>query len=413
MSVLVTDAAGNHALAAVRSLGRRGIRVTAADSLWCAKSKLSRYCSESATYPSSEHGVRAFHGGLHRIIDESKPALLMPMTERTILALLYDRSEFEARVRLAPLPSNDAVHVAFDKSRTVDLARSLGIPVPETLSFHLLPEFEKIQTQISYPATIKPRCSEVVTNDNRIVSTGPVAYCMTADELKARYMAVHKRSPLPLIQEFVPGEGYGISALCDRGTIKALFAHRRLRMIRPTGSGSSLRESIEPPPAMLEATRALLEKLDWHGVAMVEFKLDRRDGVPKLMEINGRFWNSLPLAVAAGVDFPYLLYQLATEGRVDECLEYRIGVKCRWMAGDLRHLLEVFLGKPAGWTDEFPPRWKTLVEFMRFVERDLYYDDLSFSDPLPFLAEMGDLFLRKFPGFLFSGRASLIKEMPG
>jgi predicted ATP-grasp superfamily ATP-dependent carboligase len=412
MSVLVTDAAGNHALAVVRSLGQRDIRVAAADSVWCAKSFCSRYCAESATYPSPANGVLEFQNHLYRILEKVKPAILMPMTERMILALTADRKETESRVTLAPLSSQDALRVAFDKKLTVDLAKSLGIAVPRTFSFLHLPDFKKIRSQLSYPAVVKPRQSEILTVDNRIVPTGAVEYCMNPEELETKYLAVHQRSPRPLIQEFIPGEGYGISVLCRHGQIKALFAHRRLRMIRPTGSGSSLRESIAPPPAMVEATRLLLKTLEWHGVAMVEFKLDARDGIPKLMEINGRFWNSLPLAVAAGVDFPFLLYRLATEAEIPDCFEYRVGVKSRWLAGDIRHLVEVFRGKPKGWVDRFPSRWETLLGFMKFIGRDLYYDDLCLSDPVPFLADVGDLLFRQFPKFLFPRHAPAVEEMP-
>lgn len=412
MSVLVTDAAGNHALAVVRSLGRRGIRVAVADSAPCAKSFFSRYCAERHVYPSPALGTREFLNHLRLILERVKPAMLMPMTERTILAILARREEIESSVALAPLPSMDAIRVAFDKSLTVRLARSLGVPVPATYSFDRLPDLEKIGPELSYPVVIKPRQSEILTVDGRIVSSGTVAYCFGPRELENRYLSVHRRAPLPLIQEFISGEGYGVSVLCDHGKIKALFAHRRLRMIRPTGSGSSLRESIAPPAAMVEAARSLLETLKWHGVAMVEFKLDARDRIPRLMEINGRFWNSLPLAVAAGVDFPYLLHRLGTEGETPECFDYRVGVRSRWLAGDVRHLVEVLRGRPAGWVDGFPSRGKTLLEFMKFIDRDLYYDDLWLSDPAPFFADMADLLFRQFPRFLFQRRMPVVEEMP-
>jgi predicted ATP-grasp superfamily ATP-dependent carboligase len=181
-------------------------------------------------------------------------------------------------------------------------------------------------------------------------------------------------------------------------------------MVRPTGSGSSLRESIAPPADMVSAARKLLDALQWHGVAMVESKRDARDGTPKLMEINGRFWNSLPLADAAGVDFPLLLYRMATEGDVHEQFDYRVGVKCRWLVGDFQHLLQVFRGRPAGWTDSFPTRREALLSFLRFFERDLHYDNLWPSDPLPFVAEMGTLVLRRFPELLRRQRTHAIEQ---
>ena len=413
MSVLVMDASGNHALAVVRSLGRRGVRVAAAGETWCAQSFLSRHCARRFLYSSPERGIREFRAALGRILARARPAMVMPMTERTILALLTGPDGIGSQAALAPFPPRESLRVAFDKSETLWLAASLGVAVPRTWSFARLPDFEVLRSRLTYPAVIKPRRSEIVTVDGRIVPSGPVAYCFGPERLEALFLEVHRRAPLPLVQEYIPGDGYGISALCDRGRIRALFAHRRLRMIQPTGSGSSLRESVAPPPAMAEAARRLLEALRWHGVAMVEFKLDARDGAPRLMEINGRFWNSLPLAVAAGVDFPFLLYRLGIEGTCPERFDYRVGVRSRWLAGDARHLLAVLRGRPAGWTDPFPPRLQTLREFMRLGGRDLHYDELQASDPGPLLAELVEALLRQVPRRLASLRSPAVEEAPG
>src|SRR5436309_5286283 len=394
MSILVTDASGNHALAVVRSLGRRGLRIIAADGRRCGQAGFSRFCAARAVYPSPEHGIDAFLGGLCRVLDAFRPELLMPMTEQTILAMTAGRAEIESRVRLAPLPSPQALRVAFDKQATIGLAATLGIAVPRTVVLRDPSDVAALPSRLSYPAVIKPRRSECLTADGRVVPGGAPEYCFRAADLEAAYLSVHRRSPLPLIQEFIPGEGYGISALYDRGRARALFAHRRLRMIQPTGSGSSLRESIPPPPDMAEAARTLLEALSWHGVAMVEFKRDARDGRPRLMEINGRFWNSLPLAIASGVDFPFLLYTLAVEGTCPERFDYRIGVRCRWLAGDLKHLARVLGGRPAGWTDSYPSRLRTVLDFLKPAGKDLHYDDLWLADPLPFFIALAGVALR-------------------
>jgi ATP-grasp in the biosynthetic pathway with Ter operon len=410
--VLVTDAGGNHALAAIRSLGRHGLRVAAADGARGAMGLFSRHCAARAVYPSPRRGTREFLAGLRLILRRLRPRVVMPMTERTIMALLSDRDGVEPGTMLAPLPSPEAIEIAFDKLRTIDLARSLGVPAPATWAPADPREIEALSGRLSYPVAIKPRRSEIATAEGRIVPGGRAAYCFDAAGLPAVYLEVHRRAPLPLIQEFIPGEGYGISVLCDRGRVRALFAHRRLRMIRPTGSGSTLRESIAPPPAMEEAARALMRALAWHGVAMVEFKRDARDGVFSLMEINGRFWNSLPLAIASGVDFPYLLYRLATEGQAPECLQYRLGVRCRWLLGDLGHLLEVWRGRPAGWPDRFPSRLRTLRDVLTPFGRDLHYDDLWISDPLPFFAAALGLLPGQIAARRERGRAFTVREAP-
>jgi predicted ATP-grasp superfamily ATP-dependent carboligase len=119
---------------------------------------------------------------------------------------------------------------------------------------------------------------------------------------------------------------------------------------------------------------------------MVEFRL-RPDGVPVFLEVNGRFWNSLPLAVYSGVDFPALLARMVEHGDVATAVpEYREGVRCRWLLGDCRHLFEVWRGAPAEYPGEYPGRLRTLRDFLIPI-RGTFHDNFILRDPLP---ELGD-----------------------
>src|SRR5678815_1154177 len=93
--------------------------------------------------------------------------------------------------------------------------------------------------------------------------------------------------------------------------IRDRFAHRRIREKPPSGGVSVLSESVAADPETVRKSLALLSALDWNGTAMVEYKQDRVTGQRYLMEINGRFWGSLQLAIDAGVDFPALLVAAA------------------------------------------------------------------------------------------------------
>ena len=151
-----------------------------------------------------------------------------------------------------------------------------------------------------------------------------------------------------------------------------------------------LRESIELPKPMTDYAVKLLEQVKWHGVAMVEFKVEKASKIPRLMEINGRFWGSLQLAIDAGLNIPYLLYQV-TSGQSVAIPDnsYRVGTQSRWFLGDLDHLLmrltktnaTLHLGPDA------PSRWRCAVEFARLFRRDLHYEVESLSDPRPALEE--------------------------
>jgi len=150
---------------------------------------------------------------------------------------------------------------------------------------------------------------------------------------------------------------------------------------------------------MKEFALRLLKVLNWHGVAEVEFKLDPRDSVPKFMEINGRFWGSLELAMAAGIDFPYLLYLLAVDGDVKPVLRYKVGVKRRWLEGDLIYISNVLKNVDFHADVEYPDKWRALAEFLKIY--DAKFDCLYWDDLLPFLSRFfwGDIpriLFRKF-----------------
>src|SRR5207248_9693371 len=115
-------------------------------------------------------------------------------------------------------------------------------------------------------------------------------------------------------------------------------AHERRRAFRPAGSGSSLRRSSAVDPRLREPAGRRLSAMKWHGPAMVEFRDDGADE-PYLMEVNGRFWGSLELAVAAGVDFPALWTGLLRGRRVEPSGSYETGVTSRWLWGDVKRML--------------------------------------------------------------------------
>jgi predicted ATP-grasp superfamily ATP-dependent carboligase len=112
---------------------------------------------------------------------------------------------------------------------------------------------------------------------------------------------------------------------------------------------------------------------------MVEFKRDARDGVAKLLEINGRFWGSLQLSVDAGVDFPYLLYQLALAGDVEPVSTYATGVRLRWWLGDVDWLLLRL---------REPDRLRALREFLTPAGRLARGEILRRDDPAPAVVEL-------------------------
>jgi predicted ATP-grasp superfamily ATP-dependent carboligase len=199
-------------------------------------------------------------------------------------------------------------------------------------------------------------------------------YAKNKEALYSEYLRVHQKYEFPLIQEYIPpgGVAYGVSALLnDDSEARAIFAHKRIREFPVTGGPSTLRESVWKPD-LINLGFKLLKSMEWYGIAMVEFKEDPRDGIPKLMEVNPRFWGSLELSILSGVDFPYLLYRMVMDGDIRSVTTYKTGVKCRWLLpGDILHFLTN------------PQRFKMKPSFFNFFDKNMRYDILSFTDPGP------------------------------
>ena len=372
MSVLITHARVRSALATTRSMGKHRIRVVTADSINPSTSFASRYSSASFVYPSYKLYPELFISSLKRHIEKQKINVLLPIFEETFIISKY-MNNFPPEVNI-PLSEYEKLISVNNKANLMNFASEIGINIPQTWKIDEISELIHIANKIEFPAVIK-----LVEG----VGSKGLRYIFNEDELINEYKNIVRKfnlqsSKLPIIQEYIPGTGYGVSMLFNKGDPRAIFTHKRIREYPITGGPSTARVSVRNSKMEKYATK-LLKELEWHGVAMVEFKLDERTKKPVLMEINPRFWGSLNLSICAGVDFPYLLYTMAQEGDVQPTFNYKTGVKSRWMLGDCRALIDYLK------TDK---RMAVLKDFFKFSGSDLYYDDLSFEDPLPSVIEL-------------------------
>jgi predicted ATP-grasp superfamily ATP-dependent carboligase len=264
----------------------------------------------------------------------------------------------------------------------MQMAARLGVPAPRSVVVDggdALPELD-----LTFPVVVKPRRSRVRTATGWMSTEVSFA---DGRETLLRDLSSRPRYEFPgLLQERIQGPGIGIFALYHEGRAVSFFSHRRLRERPPWGGVSVLSESVPVSPAARAHATTLLDDLGWHGVAMVEFKQDERDGELKLMEINGRFWGSLQLAIDAGVDFPALLVGGVRDGRFAPQSPYRVGVRSRWFWGDVDSLLVTLSGRHAPGTTA-PSRLRAILEFMKPGGRGLRYENPKLRDIRPWLFE--------------------------
>jgi predicted ATP-grasp superfamily ATP-dependent carboligase len=402
--VLLLDGHSAASLAFTRSLGRAGVRVTVADFRPATPARLSRYCARFVLYPSPLDEPENFRHWLLRELSQGNHEVLIGTTDFTMPLIDQWMDEIAAHVRVL-FPGREGFRLAYDKAATLRLAAEAGVEIPPTYWLSSCQGVEELARSARWPLVIKG-ISSVVSRGGRRVSPG-VEYAWNADEFRRRFAAMHAISPWPLVQEYVAGEGLGCFFLRHQGEILARFQHRRIRDIRPTGSGSCLRESVPPDAALMERSERLMRRMNWEGLCMVEFK-QTPDGKPFLMEVNPRPWGSMQLAIEAGVDFPLLWYRLGIGEKIEPVINYKTGIRCRSLVGDFKHLESVLYGPPAGWQLPFPRRLAAISAFLRISRPAQHYDDFAARDWRPGIADLG-IYFRGLAGRVFRGLRRFIR----
>ncbi|MEQ9518299.1 MAG: ATP-grasp domain-containing protein [Parvibaculum sp.] len=255
--------------------------------------------------------------------------LLIPCCDRSILALNHHRARFAGQC--LAVPDVHAIPILFDKLAVKELAGNVGVPVAAGRSLFAQDNVETLVQAFGLPLLVKPRASYKL---DQMDTRGKVVVARNVDEITEALGDVHRPSEF-MVEEYFEGYGGGLSTLSHKGEVLLAFQHRRLKEPR-TGGGSSLRESVAVDPVMLAACARILHALDYTGVCMFEFRQahDRADWI--LVEINARFWGSLPLPVSLGVDFPFQLLEMMTGETVGAQPTYAqppytVGVKGRNM----------------------------------------------------------------------------------
>jgi len=386
----VTDADTRKSLAIVRALGRT-MDVWSVSGSRFALAAWSRYSKRHLRYrlASPEElvpwllGVCREHG-IQVVVCPEESSLALAARGREAFA--------DAGVQLAA-PPTPALGCAMDKAATIAAATALGIPVPRTRILHDRGEAVAAARDLGYPVVVKPRFSYYWDGERFLTSNG-VGYASCDAELEAAMASVQPPSfPPPLLQEFIPGVGAGFSTiLAPDGSVCAEFAHERLRDLRPTGSGSVLRRSVPIDRQLREWSLALLRSFSWSSVAMVEFRRDVATGRAYLMEVNGRFWGSLQLAIDSGVNFPEIAVRTALGQYVSASPpSYRAGIVSRWWLGDLLRTLRVLRGPPPGFPGRFPSRRSGLRSFFGKQPPRTRNEILRPDDPWPAVGEVAGL----------------------
>lgn len=329
ITVLLTNGQLRKTLSATRSLGKKGIRIIVADKTRFTPAGFSKYCDISLVHPDPTSRELEFLNWLEQTILAHRCDVLFPMDD-DVLQVVMKHPELRELCKI-PVPGVDDMELCWDKFNAVQLAKNSNLPCPKTYCPDSVSELVELK-HLEFPLIVKPRFSSGSRGIRKVYSF---------EELDITYRELSTNHPRPLIQECIPtGERFDVCLLYHPdGQVIASFVQKEVRHFPIEMGPSTVQESVNWPE-LVSACINLLKPLKWYGVIEVEFMVDPRDGIPKFMEINPRFWNSLELSVLSGVDFPWLLLQLALYGEANPTHDYEVGVVCKsLLPGDFLHFI--------------------------------------------------------------------------
>ncbi|MCP4353995.1 MAG: hypothetical protein GY795_51775 [Desulfobacterales bacterium] len=374
--VLVLGVDDRSALTVIRSLGRKKITVHLGCDVPSSICRYSKYTKKVFSFPDAGKEPELWLEELRKRLIQERYDLVIPTADNYLVLIVRNRDKLEKLAKLA-VPSDKGFIYTYNKSKTFELARSLGVPCPKTKKTDHIESIEQIVKEFSFPMIVKPVSSKVWQNNTR--HSLNVELAKDRKELELKLSRVLRFCPV-LIQSFHEGIGVGQELLMNKGSLVAAFQHERIHEPMK-GGGSSYRKSAEPDPGLLRHSLDMMKELEWTGVAMVEYKYDKETRESVLMEINGRFWGSLPLAVVAGVDFPALLFDLMMHNKMPKKPAFKKDIYCRNITRDLDWFKENLTADktdPLKITVPVSVLLKEVKNIITFRERfdTLVYDDL-------------------------------------
>jgi predicted ATP-grasp superfamily ATP-dependent carboligase len=392
-SVVVPAVEVPSSLACLRSLRKRGINTIVVSERDSPEAFCSRYCDEAINVPSPEENVEEYKDALLQLAKRSDVRTIIPMREEDVYVLSKYRESFGKYVG-TPWPEFEKLRRIHDRIELYDAAENAGVPVPET---HLLTEcddwswewitkaryvlvgdeYNEADVEVDGGGTVK----RTRVNPSRGIYSPPSTEYLAPGTKPDVDMLCAKAGHVPLVQEYMyDTDEYAFFAIYDRGEPLATFQHRQIRGFKYSGGSSAFRKSVQIPELEAEGLK-LLDHLDWHGPAMVEFKKDGDTGEFKLMEVNPRFWSSLPFSVQAGADFPAYYWWLAN-GQTDRIDPgYVVGIGGHLAMGEIFYLYSILDQEVP--LVERPSFVAALGTILSSVVRHPRFDYLDISDPCP------------------------------
>lgn len=362
------------ALGVLRTLARKSVPVVVLDSDRCI-ARYSRFPKRffRCPKPSDKEAYVDFLIALARN-HGTRGWVVFPNSDSVVYILSRYKDVLEEYYRI-PTPNWEVIQNVYVKENTYRLAEKHKIPIPQTYYPKTLEELLKLD--LSFPAVIKPSIRDhfyekVKTKAFRVNDRNELV------RVYSEVCSVIDPSEV-LVQEFIPGGPKHLYSFCpffkEGKALTGITARRARQHPMDFGHASTFVELVDLPELRHLGER-FLSLIGYYGIAEVEFMRDPRNAEFKLIEVNPRVWGWHTLAIAAGVDLPYLLYRDMI-GAPLEILTPLAQMKWVRLVTDVPTVLkEIFRGR------------MSVREYLASMKGKKEFAVLTRDDPLPFFAEI-------------------------
>lgn len=336
MNLLVTNTRTPQAYAVIRALRPYSDKLVATMegdnrcSAWLSHAARSRLIDRRYFTPSPAGDWRAgriqkentekeenYIQAMLKICEQEKIDAIFPSFDPHVYVFSKNKERFEKREILIPVPDYDVVITPLDKFRTIRAAEEVGFPCPKTYLVDTADSVGQIADEVSFPCVLKPRFSA----DGR-----GFALVRDLSELHETMRLALKHYEKIMVQEYIPGKlkTYYQIVLDKQGRLKFAFHGVTLRNF----TRDRLSTVMETQDAESYGAHAasLVQSLRWWGGATLQMKIDSRNKVPKLMEINPRPGIRLWQRTELGINEPLMCLKIARGEAIERMEKYRTRV---------------------------------------------------------------------------------------
>lgn len=387
-------------LGVIRALGIMGVPIIAVYYEKQDMGYVSKYVKEKIYAPHPGKYEDQFINLLMECTARFSGSLLIPADDTTLTAVARHKSLLERHYKVACTEWKIAEQF-IDKKYTYALADSIGVPAPWTIVLESLEDVERHGRSIEYPCMVKPCQSHHYFQ----VFRKKMVLVKNFNQMLSAYKQATDAGVEVMLQEFIPGDdthGVNYNSYFQNGEPLVEFTAEKVRLSPPEFGVPRVAISKDIPE-IIESGRNILVALDFYGYSCTEFKKDARDGVYKLMEVNGRHNRSVLLAVHCGINFPWIEYEHLVLGRQPSINNFQRGNCPSEKECPTKHSIGVY------WIDEF----KDVIHSTRYFIKERYsliqyilpyikshiFATFDLKDPVPFIKRCIDLIKMAFSTF--------------